>query len=112
MIGLYGKYEVTKDGEPVEDCFVLRPERDPAAAIALAVYAEVTDNDQLRADLRAWGDRIRRVHLADLYTEDLWPWGNRSPLADQPIETWTEETDRLTAERKAAYPDDERYSGG
>lgn len=52
--GLYSKYEVTKDGEPVEGCFVLEPEDDSAAREALIRYAEETDNAELAEDLREW----------------------------------------------------------
>ena len=52
--GLYEKYEVRKDGEPVEDCFVLEPESDSAAREALIEYAEHTDDDELATDLREW----------------------------------------------------------
>lgn len=52
--GLYGKYEVRKNGEPVEDCFVLDPESDPAARVALSAYADATDDDSLAEDLREW----------------------------------------------------------
>ena len=49
--GLYGKYEVTKDGESVEDCFVLEPEDDRAARVALKAYAAATENGELAKDL-------------------------------------------------------------
>lgn len=52
--GLYEKYEVRKDGEPVEDCFVLEPEDDSAAREALIRYAEETDDEELAEDLREW----------------------------------------------------------
>lgn len=54
--GLYDKYRVTKaDGRPIDDeAFVLRPDQDEAAQIALRAYAEATDNDALRADLIEW----------------------------------------------------------
>jgi len=52
--GIYAKYEVTKDGEPVEGCFVLEPEDDSAAREALIRYAEETDNEELAEDLREW----------------------------------------------------------
>ena len=47
--GLYDKYRVyrTEDNMPVNDCFVLRPDKDPAAKIALEVYAKVTKNKTL-----------------------------------------------------------------
>jgi len=51
--GLYEKYEVRKDGEPVESCFVLEPESDSAAREALIEYAEHTDDEELAADLRS-----------------------------------------------------------
>lgn len=54
--GLYGKYIITRaDGTPVNDrCFVLKPDKDPAAAKALQAYAAATDDEQLRDDLYAW----------------------------------------------------------
>lgn len=52
--GLYGKYEVTKNGEAVENCFVLKPESDPAAREALWEYISETDDDELAEDLRSW----------------------------------------------------------
>lgn len=52
--GLYEKYEVRKNGEPVVDCFVLEPENDSAAREALIRYAEETDDEELAEDLREW----------------------------------------------------------
>lgn len=53
--GLYDKYEVLKDGEPItEEVFVLRPENDPAARTALWSYANATENETLAADIREW----------------------------------------------------------
>jgi hypothetical protein len=52
--GLYAKYEVRKDGDVVEDCFVLEPESDPAAREALWTYATETDDEELESDLKAW----------------------------------------------------------
>lgn len=49
--GLYGKYEVIKDGEPITDCFVLEPEDDRAARVALKAYAAATENEELAEDL-------------------------------------------------------------
>lgn len=57
--GLYEKYEVYKDGETVEDCFVLEPEGDSAAFFALLTYAEQTDNDELARDIRDWLNEIK-----------------------------------------------------
>ena len=52
--GLFEKYNVEKDGETVESCFVLEPRSDPAAREALIRYAEETDNEELAEDLRTW----------------------------------------------------------
>lgn len=59
--GLYSKYRVTKaDGTPLDgDCFVLRPDRDPAARAALAAYAASTENRQLASDINVWINRLR-----------------------------------------------------
>lgn len=54
LSGLYAKYEVREDGQPVEDCFVLEPETDSAARVALAAYAGHTDDEALRRDLNEW----------------------------------------------------------
>ncbi len=59
--GLHEKYEVTKDGEPVENCFVLEPEDDEAALEALKEYARTTDNAFLAADLGYWIADIERT---------------------------------------------------
>lgn len=50
--GLKLKYTVTHaDGRPCNHFkFVLSPEVDPAARVALAAYAEATKNERLRAD--------------------------------------------------------------
>ena len=55
-MGLYNKYIITKaDGTQVNDrCFILKPDKDPAAVAALRAYAEATNDDQLRSDLYAW----------------------------------------------------------
>ena len=54
--GLYSKYEVRKrsDGTFVDNCFVLRPDRDDAAITALLAYANATSDDQLAQELREW----------------------------------------------------------
>lgn len=54
--GLYGKYIVLKneDGSLVTNCFVLRPEKDPAAVTALRAYAAATDNAELADDIINW----------------------------------------------------------
>lgn len=55
--GLYPKYEIRKraTGEIVDgECFVLRVDRDPAALVAMAAYAVVTDNKTLAHDIKHW----------------------------------------------------------
>jgi hypothetical protein len=58
--GLCEKYRVVKadTGELVTGCFVLRPEIDPAAQMALLEYARYTPNEELADDLMAWEERI------------------------------------------------------
>lgn len=54
--GLKRKYIVFKSdtGEMVENCFVLRPDKDPAAVAALRAYAGVSGNETLSADIINW----------------------------------------------------------
>jgi len=54
--GLKRKFLVFKSGtgEMVENCFVLRPDKDPAAVEALRAYARATDNATLSADIINW----------------------------------------------------------
>ena len=54
--GLKAKYLVFKadTGESVENCFVLRPDKDPASVEALRVYASATDNETLAKDIYNW----------------------------------------------------------
>jgi hypothetical protein len=47
-----------KPGPAVENCFVLRPDKDFAALAALRHYASATTNEALRRDLIAWADRV------------------------------------------------------
>ena len=56
--GLYGKYDVYEDGEPVENFFVLEPETDKAARHAIYQYAKATDNQTLAAELQGWMQAI------------------------------------------------------
>lgn len=58
--GLYSKYQVTHtDGRPLDgDCFVLRPDRDPAAWHALEEYIRYTQNGLLAGDILLWLHRI------------------------------------------------------
>lgn len=54
--GLKAKYLVFKadTGKAVENCFVLCPDKDPAAVEALRVYARATDNETLAEDICNW----------------------------------------------------------
>ncbi len=59
--GLYGKYRIINNqtGEELAgNFFILRPARDKAARYALQCYADVTPNDHLAADIRAWLEEI------------------------------------------------------
>ena len=61
--GLYGKYIVIKidgeDNEPLTDVFVLRPEKDPVALVAIRAYANTTDNAELARGLFEWANDIQ-----------------------------------------------------
>lgn len=59
--GLKVKYRVYKarNNEAVNGCFVLRPEKDPAALAALEAYASATINEQLSNDIRLWIHAIK-----------------------------------------------------
>ena len=54
--GLKAKYIVFKadTGERVGNCFVLRPDKDPAAVEAIRAYARATDNETLAEDIYNW----------------------------------------------------------
>ena len=62
--GLKAKYLVFKadTGESVENCFVLRPDKDPASVEALRVYASATDNETLAKDIYNWVGKGVTVH--------------------------------------------------
>ena len=54
--GLKAKYLVFKadTGDSVENCFVLRPDKDTASIVALRAYASATDNETLAKDIYNW----------------------------------------------------------
>ena len=66
--GLVSKYEVTRYGEPVDDCFILRYDRDPHALTALAAYAASVreENEELSNDL--W--RLVKIHTGQPFAEE------------------------------------------
>ena len=89
--GLKAKYLVFKadTGEMVENCFVLRPDKDPAAVEALRAYANVTDNETLAEDIYNWvGDGLTAQKCAmpleewhEDYGDVLW-W--KFPIEEPP----------------------------
>lgn len=70
--GLKHKYNVYKaeDGSRVESCFVLRPDKDPAAVAALRAYAGATDNALLAADIWGWVGQPKPLTLDELMALD------------------------------------------
>ena len=54
--GLKAKYLVFKadTGEMVDNCFILRPDKDAVAVEALRAYAKATDNETLAKDIYNW----------------------------------------------------------
>ncbi|WP_289141511.1 hypothetical protein [uncultured Brevibacillus sp.] len=58
--GLVVKYDVRKvdTGKLVNNCFVLRPDKDPAAIDALIEYALRTENVELQQDIAVWLKQI------------------------------------------------------
>lgn len=61
--GLKIKYRVfhAEDNTPVKgDCFVLRPDKDIAALVALKMYGIYTDNKQLKDDIKRWAAKIEK----------------------------------------------------
>jgi hypothetical protein len=69
--GLHVKYNVTKvdTGELVGNCFVLRPDKDPAAVEALKAYAAATDNLQLKNDILNWINPVPEFKSLDDLSE-------------------------------------------
>lgn len=61
--GLYQKYRVIEvtTGEPVDGCFVMRPEDDRAAFEAVLHYAFETQDKMLASDLFAWLRELREI---------------------------------------------------
>ena len=55
-VGLYGKYDIP------EGSFLLKPENDEAARLALRAYAWHTSNNALKVDIVAWLDTLDWEH--------------------------------------------------
>lgn len=76
--GLYDKYVVIKvvDGTVIENCFILKPDSDPAAVKALQAYAAATDNKVLAADLFTWVGKPMQKPLSMeemvIYADPVW----------------------------------------
>ena len=84
--GLKRKFLVFKSdtAEMVEDCFVLRPDKDPAAVEALRAYARTTDNATLSADIVNWvgeGEERRWIPVTERLP-DLIPCGAGSSYSE------------------------------
>lgn len=60
--GLKVKYLVRKvsNGELIDGCFVLRPNKDKAAVAALHAYADATENKVLAHDIRKWLEELKK----------------------------------------------------
>ncbi|ANS73179.1 hypothetical protein AWM70_00090 [Paenibacillus yonginensis] len=60
--GLYAKYTVInkENGQQVDNCFVLRPDRDPAARSTLMQYALVCGKEELALDIQRWIDHLSK----------------------------------------------------
>ncbi|AKG36111.1 hypothetical protein [Paenibacillus durus] len=73
--GLCNKYQIIKRETGVEvdgNCFVLRPDRDPAAVAALLRYADATSNADLSADIWQWMQSIAPAAV-DGTSEEVYP---------------------------------------
>lgn len=77
--GLKRKYIVRKSdtGEAVDGSFVLRPDKDTAAVVALRAYARATDNETLAADIIKWvgaeeSDPLTLEDLKGMDGEPVW----------------------------------------
>jgi len=86
--GLFGKYIVRKasDGTPIDNCFVLRPDKDPAAVTAIRAYAEATDNSFLADDLLQWVGEEKPLTLEELREMDR----SSPPIWDSSLNEWCE----------------------
>ena len=80
--GLKAKYLVFKadTGEMIDNCFILRPDKDAAAVEALRAYANATDNETLAEDIYNWVGKGESVQEWIPATERL-PEKNTAVLA-------------------------------
>lgn len=81
--GLKAKYLVfgAASGKEIKNCFVLRPDKDPAAVEALRAYARTTDNETLAEDIYNWvgkGGPVQEwISVKDRLPEDDLPKGSK-----------------------------------
>ena len=75
--GLKAKYLVfgAASGKEIKNCFVLRPDKDPAAVEALRAYASATDNETLAEDIYNWVGKGEPVQKW-ISVKDRWPEEN------------------------------------
>ena len=75
--GLKAKYLVfgAASGKEIKNCFVLRPDKDPAAVEALRAYASATDNETLAEDIYNWVGKGEPVQEW-ISVKDRWPEEN------------------------------------
>lgn len=85
--GLKAKYLVFKadTGEKVENCFILRPDKDFAAVEALRAYASATDNETLAEDIYNWVGK----------DEQMQKWISVKDRLPEIPEGWAESPDRV-----------------
>jgi len=96
-IGLKVKYRVYKarNGEPVEDCFVLRPDKDVAARHALEAYIIHCDNHQFAYDICQWlmefarADKIAELKAAETADAEAKVMEDLSSLPGLPVKLGT-----------------------
>lgn len=60
-----------KNGKEVTNCFVLRPDIDEAALIALETYTDETDNHELSEALNGWIDVLEWNFAEGYIGEDI-----------------------------------------
>ena len=106
--GLKEKYLVFKADtrKKVDNCFVLRPDRDPAATEALRAYANATDNETLAEDIYNWVGKGEPVQQWIPVTERL-------PETDGWYQVWTKTPfGGFKSFNKASFHNGEWHGGG